>query len=242
MTVPVLSRTAQSILPSSSSASALLKRMPRRAPRPVPTMMAVGVARPSAQGQEMTRTEMAHVSAKEKSRPRKSHTTSVRSAMPITTGTKTPLTRSARRAIGAFDDVASSTSLMICASAVSSPTRSAFMTNRPLETKVAPVSASPGFFSTGMLSPVMADSSTEPEPSVTMPSTGMDAPVFSTTRSPAATASRATVTSLPSRSTTAVLGARAASFSIASVVRPLARASSHLPTVMSVTIMAAPSK
>ena len=53
------------------------------------------------------------------------------------------------------------------------------MTNRPLETKVAPVSASPGFFSTGMLSPVMADSSTEPEPSVTMPSTGMDAPVFS---------------------------------------------------------------
>ena len=67
--------------------SALLKRMPRRAPRPVPTMMAVGVARPSAQGQEMTRTEMAHVSAKEKSRPRKSHTTSVRRAMPITTGT-----------------------------------------------------------------------------------------------------------------------------------------------------------
>ena len=40
-----------------SRASALRKRIPERAPRPVPTRIAVGVARPSAHGQAMMRTE-----------------------------------------------------------------------------------------------------------------------------------------------------------------------------------------
>ena len=42
-----------------SNASADFTRMPLAAPRPVPTMMAVGVASPNAQGHEITNTEMA---------------------------------------------------------------------------------------------------------------------------------------------------------------------------------------
>ncbi len=56
--VPVLSNTMVVTLPAVSSAPPLLMRMPFSAPFPEPTMMAVGVARPSAQGHEMTRTEM----------------------------------------------------------------------------------------------------------------------------------------------------------------------------------------
>ena len=56
VSVPVLSKTMASILYAVSSASPLLIRMPFSAPLPVPTMMAVGVARPSAHGQAMTST------------------------------------------------------------------------------------------------------------------------------------------------------------------------------------------
>src|SRR5262245_61015632 len=48
-----------------SMASPPLIRMPRRAPRPVATITAVGVARPRAQGQATTRTAMAGVNAEE---------------------------------------------------------------------------------------------------------------------------------------------------------------------------------
>ena len=61
--VPVLSSTMVSTLWRFSSASALLMSMPNSAALPVPTMIATGVARPSAQGQEMTSTEMALESA-----------------------------------------------------------------------------------------------------------------------------------------------------------------------------------
>ena len=46
-----------------SSASALRTRTPMVAPRPVPTMMLIGVARPSAQGQAMISTDTAVISA-----------------------------------------------------------------------------------------------------------------------------------------------------------------------------------
>ena len=48
--VPVLSTTSVSTFSSVSSASAFLIRTPACAPRPVPTMIDMGVARPSAQG------------------------------------------------------------------------------------------------------------------------------------------------------------------------------------------------
>ena len=56
--VPVLSRTTVSMLWAVSRASADLIRMPFVAPLPVPTIIAVGVASPSAQGQEITRMEI----------------------------------------------------------------------------------------------------------------------------------------------------------------------------------------
>ena len=82
------------------SISSLVK-IPCSAPLPVPTMIAVGVASPSAQGQEITSTAIPDASAKLKVCPRSSHTTIVIRAMVMTTGTKTPLTLSASLAIGA---------------------------------------------------------------------------------------------------------------------------------------------
>ena len=123
VSVPVLSTAMTAILPVSSRASLVLNKMPFRAPTPLPTMMATGVARPRAHGHEMTSTEMARVSAKAISFDARSHPMTTRTAMPITAGTKTADTRSAIRAMGALVAAASDTRRMICASVVSSPTR-----------------------------------------------------------------------------------------------------------------------
>ena len=87
--------------------------MPFLAPRPVPTIMAVGVAKPKAHGQEITRTDTAISSANSQEYPHSIHTIAAITAMVITVGTKIPLTLSAKRATGAFVEVASSTNLMI---------------------------------------------------------------------------------------------------------------------------------
>ena len=102
-----------------------MKRMPWRAPMPLPTMIATGVASPSAQGQEMTSTEMPRARAKPNSSPSSHHTATVNRATAITAGTKTPDTLSATLAIGALVAAASLTMRMICDSVVSSPTRAA---------------------------------------------------------------------------------------------------------------------
>jgi hypothetical protein len=106
------------------SASPLRKSTPSSAARPVPTMIEVGVARPIAQGQAMMRTATALTSAKVSAGcgPKASQTAKVRSAMPITTGTKTSVTRSTSAWIGSFDPCASSTMRTIWASRVSAPT------------------------------------------------------------------------------------------------------------------------
>jgi len=122
--VPVLSSTTVAMSCAFSRASALLIRMPCFAPLPVPTMMAVGVARPSAQGQLMTSTAMPWTTAFDTSMPEKtSQAAKTTTAMAMTAGTNTALMRSARRWMGAFVLVASSTRRMMLASAVSSPTR-----------------------------------------------------------------------------------------------------------------------
>ena len=64
VSVPVLSSTTVSTRWAVSSASPPRMRMPASAPRPVPTMIAVGVARPIAHGQAMTTTAMNAVSAR----------------------------------------------------------------------------------------------------------------------------------------------------------------------------------
>ena len=63
VSVPVLSTTRVSTFSRISSASAFLISTPASAPRPVPTMIAMGVASPSAQGQAMISTATALTSA-----------------------------------------------------------------------------------------------------------------------------------------------------------------------------------
>ncbi len=98
---------------------------------PFPTMIATGVASPSAQGQLITRTEMALASANPALSPAASQTMPVSSAMPITAGTNTPDTLSATLAIGAFVAAASLTIRMICDKVVSSPTLTASQRIKP---------------------------------------------------------------------------------------------------------------
>ena len=62
--------------------------MPYSAALPVPTMIAVGVARPRAQGQAMISTAIVAVSAWKAGRPEDSQPTKVSAASTSTTGTK----------------------------------------------------------------------------------------------------------------------------------------------------------
>ena len=100
------------------------------------------------------------------------HATKVTAAIPSTTGTNTPATLSARRAMGALVAFASSTSWMMRArGSCRAPTRVARNVNEPVRLIVAALTVSPAPFSTGMDSPVSADSSTDDAPSITTPST-----------------------------------------------------------------------
>ena len=162
--------------------------------------------------------------------------------MPITTGTNTPETRSATLAMGALVAAASLTMRMIWESVVSSPTRVASQRRKPDWLTVAAETASPSALSTGTLSPVRADSLTALCPSSTTPSTGTLSPGRTMNTSPRLTCATDTARSAPSTRSVAVCGASFISPLSASVVRPLERASSILPTVMSVNIIAADSK
>ena len=112
--VPVLSNTIVFILCVVSSASPPLISTPYSAPLPVPTIIAVGVARPNAQGQAITNTAIKIVSENTGvSPPIKYHANADKVAITKTIGTKYPETISAICAIGAFEPWASSTSLII---------------------------------------------------------------------------------------------------------------------------------
>ena len=182
------------------------------------------------------------VRANSKVAPQIIHTTAEMIAITMTIGTKTPATLSASLAMGALELVASSTRRIICARAVSSPTLVACIWKYPLLLTVAPMTLSPACLSTGMDSPVMADSSMEAVPSVRIPSTGMDSPALTIRISSFSTSSIGMMDSTPFRSIVAVFGARFRSLLMASDVFPFARASKNLPRVISVRIVPAPSK
>ena len=239
--VPVLSSATICVLPHSSKAEAVLNKMPCLAPIPLPTMIATGVARPSAHGQLITSTDMARASAKPPLSPKASQTAAVTAAITSTAGTKTPATLSASLAMGALVAAASLTMRIICASVVSSPTRVARQVSTPLWLSVAAATAQPAVFSTGTLSPVSAASFTAALPLITSPSTGIYSPGRTTKTSPKRTSATETCCSTPPRSTTAVCGDKRSRLCRASVVRPLARASNILPSVISVKIIAADS-
>ncbi len=107
---------------------------------------------------------------------------------------------------------------------------------------VAPITISPTFFSTGILSPVSADSSTAENPSIISPSTGILCPGRTTIISPFCTSSTAISISLPSLSIVAFLGAKSSNLVIASDVFPLERVSIYFPTVINVNIIPDDSK
>ena len=204
--------------------------------------MAVGVARPKAHGQAMTRTATALMSASSQFPAYSIQPTKVTNAIARTAGTKTALTWSTIRCIGALAAWADSTIRMMRASVVSAPIAAVRTRSNPSPFTEPPVTLSPTRFETGRLSPVMSASSAWLSPLTTSPSTAIRSPGRITTRSPMASCSTGIETSWPSTKTRATLGRSAFSARMASAVCRLARASSHLPKRTSVMTAAEASK
>jgi len=248
--VPVLSNTTTSTDPACSRLSLDLIKMPIWAPLPVPTITAVGVASPIAQGHAITNTETEFIIALASKVTsefggrgiRKYQIKKVITAIPITIGTKIAEILSARFWIGALLACASSTSFMIWDRAVSLPIFVASNFIKPDLFRVAPNTLSPGFFSTGRDSPVSMLSSMLEWPSTTMPSTAIFSPGLTITISPTCKSSAKTSISIPSCITEAFLGRKFNNFRMASPVPPLALASRYLPNLTRVIITAEVSK
>ena len=223
--VPVLSSTTVSTRRVLSRISGPLIRMPSCAPRPVPTRIAVGVARPIAHGQAMISTATAAVKAASAVAPEASQPASVAAAITSTTGTKTALTRSARRCTGALPAWAWVTSRASWASSVSAPTRVARTSRRPPTFTQPPVTASSGPTSTGTGSPVSIDVSTAELPAITVPSADIFSPGRTTNSSPTRSCPTGTLSSRPSLSTVACFAPRSSSARRAAPALRFARAS-----------------
>ena len=122
VSVPVLSTTSVSTFSRRSSASAFLISTPACAPRPTPTMIDIGVARPerarAGDDQHRDRGDQRVGEARLRARDAPRRRTRA-SATAITAGTNQPDDRSARRWIGARLRCASATICTICASSVS---------------------------------------------------------------------------------------------------------------------------
>ena len=79
----------------------------------VPIIIAIGVARPSAQGHEITSTDIARAKLNSNVLFYNIHIIKLNIDIPITVGTKYKLTLSASLAIGAFELLATSTKSII---------------------------------------------------------------------------------------------------------------------------------
>ena len=116
--MPVLSKTATSASFKISKISGFLIKIPAFAAFEIAQTIAIGVARPSAHGQEMISTQIAADAAYE-SRPSSAiHAIKLTSAIKITAGTKIFEILSAKRAIGIFLLPASFSRFLISASSV----------------------------------------------------------------------------------------------------------------------------
>ena len=204
--------------------------MPCRAAAPVPTMIAAGVARPSAHGQAITSTATAFTSAVSAPAPASHQPPAVSTAMAITAGTNTALTRSTSRCTGGFWPCASPTSRTSCASRLSAPSAVASTTSSPSPFTAPPVTGLPACLATGRLSPVSRLSSTPDSPSRTTPSAAMRSPGRITSRSPRRSAATETSSSTPPRRMRARSGRSRSSAWMAAPACRRARASSHLPS------------
>ena len=88
MSVPVLSKITSVTAQARSSTAASRTRIPRAAARPAPTMIAVGVASPNAQGQATTSTAIVAERPKSQLPASSPQLSSVAAAITSTTGTK----------------------------------------------------------------------------------------------------------------------------------------------------------
>ena len=212
--------------------------MPRFAPRPVPTIMAVGVARPSEHGQAITSTATACIMAGSIDFFTNHVMAKVKIAITITEGTKTPAILSASLCTGALCSCASSTSFTICESMVSLPTLVASNFIKPFLFMVPPITSSPTVFSLGMDSPVTMASSMEVSPKIIFPSTATFSPGLTSIISPTTTSSMGISITSPSLSTTAVFACSSINLLMASVVLVFALFSKYFPRSIKVIITA----
>ena len=232
--VPVLSNSTVSALRAFSSSAPPRNSTPSSAARPEPTIMPVGVARPSAQGQAITSTSQQATMAFSRSPglAAKYHTPNTAAAISTTAGTKREAILSASRWIGALEVCARRTISIICCRTESLPSLAADMRALPERFSVPPNTVSPAALSTGRLSPVSMDSSTAQLPPMIIPSTGTLSPGRRTTTSCSHISSMSSSFSSPSRSTSAVFGWRRMRRRMAPEVSVFARFSRYFPNRM----------
>ena len=242
VSVPVLSRASRVAEERFWREAASRTRMPCRAARPMPTMSAIGVANPSAQGQAMSSTATAERSPIPHPPPRRIQSRSVKTATPRMTGTKTDATRSANCCTGARLRWAWATVAMIPESSVPAPEESTFIRKLPCRLRVPSETREPASFSTGSGSPVSIDSSTELHPSEIVPSAGIFPPGRMRTTSPALSSATAISRSPSGVTSSACGGVRSRSSRSADPARARPCASSHWPSRTSTMIVEAASK
>ncbi len=205
-------------------------------------MIETGVASPRAHGQAITRTETKMVVAKERSAPLMYQALAKINAKTITVGTKTADTRSAILAIGAFSDWADSTIRTIVPRVDSPPIRETFMRSAVEPLSVPPISFSPSFFSTGMLSPVIIDSSMYAFAPSKVPSAGRLSWAFTSSSSEGSISTISITCGSPSMMRVALSGRSFVSESSADPAFRLAPSSMSLPISTRVRIAAEASK
>ena len=198
VSVPVLSISTVSTDAILSTAPPSWTSMPRLDMLPAAAMMAVGVARIRAQGQNTTST----VTDLYMSWNATYDSTATVNAMT----TMYTAQRSAVRTTLDFPASAFSIILAILAMVVSSPTRSTSMSTDPYMFTVPEDTRSPTATSRGTDSPVRMELFTDVVPETTTPSTGTISPGTMRTMSPRTTSSAGTMVSVPSLTTLAVAG------------------------------------
>ena len=122
-------------------AAAARNNTPCVAPRPVATLIDIGVAKPKANWQAMISTDTALIRPNTHlgSGPENHQIKNVSSATETTVTTNQPATMSAMFCIGALERYAWATICTICDSMVAAPTCSERMTRAPLLLSAAPI-------------------------------------------------------------------------------------------------------
>ena len=239
-----MSNATASTFAARSRVVASLIKIPCSAARPMPATTAVGVANPSAHGHAITKTvtEINNAFGNDGSGATTSQNRNDAKPATRTAGTNLAVTRSTNRSIGARVAWARSTWRMIWARSVRSPTVTTLALQAVAMFNVPAKTASPRFFTTGMLSPVSIDSSISAAPSITFASVGTRSPGRITTVSPTSISPMSTSRTPSARSTRAVRGCNSISNRTASPARNRVLPSNQRPNETNPMIAAGTSK